>query len=110
MTQIYTDKTRESEPHALPNAEVFKGYEHECQACQASFPLFPDYYGILYPKQAECPECAAISSSGTGARCIDTKVKWYWWPCFPGCMPDSDPMGPFDSEQAAIDDAQENGG
>lgn len=31
---------------------------------------------------------------------------WYWWACFPGCMPDGDACGPFETEQAAIDDAQ----
>lgn len=33
----------------------------------------------------------------------------YWQACFPGCMPDGDPMGPFRSEFAAIRDAQEMG-
>lgn len=33
---------------------------------------------------------------------------WYYWYCMPGCLPDGDPIGPFDSEQAAIDDAQED--
>ena len=28
---------------------------------------------------------------------------WYYWYCFPGCMPDSDPIGPFESEQTAIE-------
>lgn len=32
---------------------------------------------------------------------------WYWWACFPGCMPDGDAIGPFATEQEAIDDAQE---
>ena len=31
--------------------------------------------------------------------------KWYWWPCFPGCLPDGEPIGPFDSEQQATTDA-----
>ena len=32
---------------------------------------------------------------------------WYWWACFPGCLPDGDePTGPFLSEQEAINDAQ----
>jgi len=30
---------------------------------------------------------------------------WYWVAGFPGCLPDSDPAGPFESEQDAIDDA-----
>ena len=30
---------------------------------------------------------------------------WYWWPCFPGCMPDGDAIGPFLTEEDAITDA-----
>lgn len=32
---------------------------------------------------------------------------WYYWYCFPGCMPDSDPYGPYSSEQAALTAAQD---
>jgi hypothetical protein len=32
---------------------------------------------------------------------------WYWWACFPGCMPDDDPCGPFLTEDAAIASANE---
>ena len=31
---------------------------------------------------------------------------WYWHACFPGCLPDGEPTGPFETEQEAIDDAQ----
>jgi hypothetical protein len=31
---------------------------------------------------------------------------WYYWYCFPGCLPDSDPVGPFDTESEAISAAQ----
>lgn len=30
---------------------------------------------------------------------------WYWQAGFPGCLPDGDPMGPFDTEQEAMADA-----
>lgn len=30
---------------------------------------------------------------------------WYWWTCCPGCMPDSDAFGPFETEEEAIQDA-----
>ena len=30
---------------------------------------------------------------------------WYWHACFPGCLPDSGPSGPFKTEQDAIIDA-----
>lgn len=32
---------------------------------------------------------------------------WYWVACFPGCMPDGDPVGPFSSSQLAHEDADE---
>ena len=36
----------------------------------------------------------------------DRLPGWYWWACFPGCMPDGDEHGPFDTEQEAMDDAE----
>lgn len=33
---------------------------------------------------------------------------WYWWSCFPGCMPDSEPNGPYDTEAEALEDAQDS--
>jgi hypothetical protein len=34
-------------------------------------------------------------------------LGWYWWSCFPGCLPNSDPFGPFETEQDALEDAQD---
>lgn len=31
---------------------------------------------------------------------------WYYWHCQPGCLPDSDPIGPFLSEDEAREDAE----
>lgn len=30
---------------------------------------------------------------------------WYWHACFPGCLPDGDASGPFDTSQDAYNDA-----
>lgn len=30
---------------------------------------------------------------------------WYWWSCYPGCLPDSNPFGPFPTSEAAYADA-----
>jgi len=44
---------------------------------------------------------------------VDTDLKpsditgYYWQPCFPSCLPDSDPIGPFTTESDAISDARE---
>ncbi len=32
---------------------------------------------------------------------------WYYWFCQPGCLPDSDPIGPFVTEADAIADAEQ---
>lgn len=34
------------------------------------------------------------------------EAGFYWWSCFPGCLPDGEPIGPFDTEAEAIADAQ----
>ena len=35
------------------------------------------------------------------------QAGYYWWSCYPGCLPDSFPCGPFDTEADALADAQE---
>lgn len=46
----------------------------------------------------------------TAAECIEfgTGAGWYYWFCFPGCLPDSDPIGPFETEASAVAAAQED--
>lgn len=36
-----------------------------------------------------------------------TLEGFYWQACFPGCLPDGEPIGPFKDEQQAIKDATE---
>jgi hypothetical protein len=39
--------------------------------------------------------------------CLDPLPSgWYWQACFPGCLPDGEPHGPFNSEAVALADAQ----
>jgi hypothetical protein len=68
---------RASDPHALPDVEVFQGSNY-CVACSLA-----EAEGHLDPD------------------------AWYYWPCFPGCLPDGEPVGPFASEAEALADAQE---
>lgn len=76
MTQAYSDPRRASDPHALPDIEVFYAAE-----------------GAL-----DDPEDPNAEPSAAG---------WYWQAGFPGCMPDGDPVGPFDTETEALEDAQD---
>lgn len=80
MSQHYSDPSRENEPTSLPNIEVF------------------------YVTQADCDEDARQQPE---AGADYTAPGWYWWACFPGCLPDSEPMGPFDTEAEALADARE---
>ncbi len=77
MTQAYSDPSRESDEHALPDIECFYNDEHR-----------PDH--IRGEEGERMP-------SG-----------YYYWYCFPGCLPDSEAYGPFDTEELAIKDAQDN--
>ena len=33
------------------------------------------------------------------------EVGYYWWACFPGCLPDGEPCGPFETAREAYNDA-----
>lgn len=65
--------------------------------------------------QGQCPQCEDLPSNAAPAYGSADMVEahkaehvgWYWWPCFPGCMPDGEAMGPFDTEDEALADARE---
>ena len=79
--QAFSDTTREAEPYALPDVEVF--YLSQLEA----------NYNLQNLDHAD--------------EYTLTEAGWYWWTCFPGCLPDSDPFGPFDTEAEALADAQD---
>jgi hypothetical protein len=39
------------------------------------------------------------------AREFSGSAGWYWWECYPGCLPDSDAFGPFPTSYRAYHDA-----
>ena len=86
MTRVYSDPARENQPYALPNVEVF--YVNEFAAAYS------------------------VSQNGNGSNddldyIVADRAGWYWWSCFPGCLPDGEPSGPFDTEQEAVNDTQD---
>ena len=66
--QAYSDPSRESDPYALPNIEVF--HQTASEIINASSDSWQ------YERMHEDKECDADSLAG-----------WYWWACFPGCLP-----------------------
>lgn len=83
MSQAYSDPERENDPYALPDVEVF------------------------YMDDSDCEECNT-EDTAVGLTERPYTPGWYYWYCFPGCLPDSDPIGPFDTEDEAIADAQDH--
>lgn len=96
--QTYSDPARESNPHALPDVEVFhvsadEFLQAEAGTWQAGALVNAADDGTPYNQQRT--ETAAESLAG-----------WYWWTCLSGCLPDGDPSGPFETETLALADAQ----
>jgi hypothetical protein len=39
------------------------------------------------------------------AASFDRRSGWFWWKCWPGCLPDGEPYGPFPSSYRAYRNA-----
>lgn len=77
MPQHYSDPTRADDPNALPNIETFEYSQEECDRW----------------------------ASREGYEPFD--AGWFYWFCFPGCLPDGPPIGPFATEAEALENARE---
>jgi hypothetical protein len=81
VSRFFTNPKREHDTWSLPDAEAF------------------------YVR------CKDDLGDNAGEDSTDEDVRgWYVWSCFPGCMPDSEPDGPYKTEQAAIDAWRETHG
>ncbi len=101
--QTYSQPERESDPYALPDVEVFQltaaeVVEHDEDLMLEALKLFP--LASMNSRDRDKAIDWAIEESGaTGG--------WFWWSCFPGCLPDSCANGPFDTAAEAEYDAQQ---
>jgi hypothetical protein len=84
MSQAYSDPKRASDPHALPDVEVFY--------------VSDDMKGA---------DVLASHAAGIEPSWVNYESGWYYWFCFPGCLPDGEPEGPFATKAEALADAQE---
>jgi hypothetical protein len=105
VSQHYTDPNRAKDSYSLPDLEIWPDYiaTVDCAHCGAfELPLS----GATATDKVYCPSCEREAvHSGTS----ETEKYWYWF-CLPGCMPDSDAYGPYDSEDEALNAAQEQAG
>lgn len=94
MSQHYTDENRASDKWSLPDVETFYHQHAKRERCALNAGDKARLYG-------ECIVDADGDCCGTG---------WYYWHCLPGCMPDSDPIGPYPTEADALKAAREDAG
>jgi len=95
MSYHYSNPARESEPTALPNVDIWRDDGRECADCGSTVPV-----SSMEPGIDACPDC------GSTARPSAT-FPGYWHAFgFPGCLHDSEPVGPFDTEAEALADAR----
>jgi hypothetical protein len=99
--QAYSDPKRASDPHALPDIEVWSDRDVEITCACGVYTVA--YDRAFATDTVSCPSC---EDEAEESKILDS-YSWWWWSCLPGCMPDSDPMGPFATEAEALADAQE---
>ncbi len=98
--QAYSDESRESEPTALPDIEVFQLTAEEVAALDEDMVH-------EYSKRHEF-RLASMNSRIRDAMIEEASITggWFWQSCFPGCLPDSEPIGPFKTSHEALADAR----
>ena len=106
MAQHYSNPALESEPMALPDLETFQLTAHE--VAERDEELVYEYLkrhgfrlAIMNSRDRDHMLSAMVEEEGiTGG--------WFYWYCFPGCLPDSEPLGPFETQAEALADARAN--
>ena len=76
----------------IPNLEVFKSNYSlfEIPGCEVELSL------------DSCDDDYLLKKGGI---LIGQGKDWFYWICLPGCLPDSNAFGPFETENDALNDA-----
>jgi hypothetical protein len=93
MAQHYSDPTREHDKWSLPDVEMFQANYRYCVEC-SSLVFFDHYTDDDGRLVAECSDCATVNEL--------SQRGWFYWFCVPGCLPDSEPFGPFATQAEAL--------
>lgn len=103
--QAYSNPDDEKDPWKLPDVEIFQLTAQE--VAERDEDMVHEYM-----RRREFR--LAGFNSRDRARMFDAMIEengitggWFFWFCFPGCMPDSDAFGPYNSWQEAKTAAEE---
>lgn len=103
--QAYSNPKRANDPYSLPDVEVFHVSADEFISSEEDSVFHDMYMQALEDTPDLSEEGKPYDRENQAAQDL---AGFYHWACFPGCLPDSDPIGPFESEQDAIKAAQED--
>lgn len=103
--QFYSDPSRESEKWSLPDCQAF-----QMTAGEVAETMQDEIYNLM-----KRPEFRLASMSPRiREKMIETLIEenaveggWFFQFCFPGCLPEGDPVGPFASCEEAVRACQE---
>lgn len=105
MGQHYSDPSRANDTWSLPDIETFQLTARE--VAERDEDMIHEYM-----KRREFR--LASMNSRDREKMFDAMIEeecieggWFYWFCFPGCMPDSDANGPYETEALAVKAAQE---
>jgi hypothetical protein len=104
MGQEYSNPDREDDDFALPDIEVFQLTARE--AAELDEDMVHEYMSMYQFRPSAMNTKAREAMLDYMIECEGIKGGWFWRSCFPGCLPDSSPMGPFDTYAEALKDAQ----
>lgn len=98
--QAYSNPEREDDEHALPDLEIFQLTAHEVAAMDEDLVW-------EYSKRHEFRLChmnGQVQENMLDAMCEEEGITggWFYWYCFPGCMPDTSAMGPYTTRDEAL--------
>jgi hypothetical protein len=103
--QAYSNKTNKNDPYALPDLEIFELTAREVAESQDD---------LIFEYMKRHKFRLATMRSRDRDKMFDAMVEekgiqggWFYWYCFPGCLPDSDPIGPYDSAEDARQAAED---
>lgn len=97
----YINPKDADKPRTIPEIEVWADLPMtvHCRRCGES--EGPE--GVVNAEDdPRCQECGKRAK----VKAIDTTHRFYYWYCVPGCLPDSDAFGPYETEKEALDAAR----
>jgi len=107
--QAYSNPARESDPHSLPNIEIFELTASEVVSETGN------YEDEICEAMKDRRFKLASMNSRIREAMIDYLIEehsvkggWFYHYCLPGCLSDSEAYGPFDTADLALADARSN--